>query len=57
MHTIFIYECSSGCLTLSFVKSDYVRDSGTLDKDHNIVVSESDDGKPLLIWYIAKLAD
>ena len=27
MHTIFIYECSPGCLTLSFVKSDYVRDS------------------------------
>ena len=27
MHTIFIYEHSSGRLTLSFVKSDYVRDS------------------------------
>ena len=28
MHTIFIYEHSSGRLTLSFVKSDYVRDTG-----------------------------
>jgi len=28
MHTIFIYECSPGRLTLSFVKSDYVRDNG-----------------------------
>jgi len=27
MHTIFIYECSPGRLTLSFVKSDYVRDN------------------------------
>ena len=27
MHTIFIYEHSSGRLTLSFVKSDYVRDN------------------------------
>jgi len=27
MHTIFIYERSPGRLTLSFVKSDYVRDT------------------------------
>jgi len=27
MHTIFIYERSPGRLTLSFVKSDYVRDN------------------------------
>ena len=26
MHTIFIYERSPGRLTLSFVKSDYVRE-------------------------------
>ena len=35
MHTIFIYECSPGRLTLSFVKSDYVRDTvlhGSLER-------------------------
>jgi len=32
MHTIFIYECSPGRLTLSFVKSDYVRDNDPRDK-------------------------
>src|SRR6266542_5574569 len=31
MHTIFVYQCSADCSTLSFVKSNYVRDNTFTD--------------------------
>jgi len=39
MHTIFIYERSLGRLTLSFVKSDYVRDNALYRHDQPVRVA------------------